>query len=73
MRLDMLLEILGPLERLAAKVTLVWLERDVNADVRGDVVALDRRRATCAPLARQVEVVGALAPNVTLAHMVLSH
>lgn len=39
--LDMLLEILRALERLAAELALVRLERDMDADVRSDVVALD--------------------------------
>lgn len=39
--LDMLLEILGPLERLAAEVTLMGLQRNVHADVRSDMVTLD--------------------------------
>lgn len=50
--LDMLFEILRALESLAAKVALVRLERHMDADVRGDVVALDGRGAACAPLAR---------------------
>jgi hypothetical protein len=71
MRLDMLLQILRPLEGLAAEVAFVRLQRDVHADVRGDVVTFHRRRAAIAPLAGQVEVVGTLATNVTLADMVL--
>lgn len=71
MGFDMLLEILGPFERLAAKVALVRLERDMDTDVRGDVVPLDGGRTTTAPLAGQVEVIGALAADVTLTHMFL--
>jgi hypothetical protein len=70
-RLDVLLEILGPLERLAAEVALVGLQRDVDADVRRDVVALDRRGPARVPLARQVQVVGALATNMLLTKMIL--
>lgn len=70
-RLDVLLEILGALEGLAAEVALVRLEGHVNADVRSDVVALDRRGAAVTPLARQVEVVCALAANMALTDVVL--
>ena len=71
MGLDVLLEVLGALERLAAEVALVGLERDVDADVRRDVVALDRGGAARVPLARQVEVVGALAADMLLANVLL--
>ena len=71
MGFDMLLEILGPFECLAAKVALVRLERDMDTDVRGDVVPFDGGRATTAPLAGQVEIIGALAADMTLTHMFL--
>lgn len=69
--LDMLLEILGALEGLAAKVALVRLEGNVYADVGGDVVALDGGGATGAPLAGEVQVVGALAANMALTDVIL--
>lgn len=72
MGLDVLLEILWPLEGLAAEVTFVRLQRHVNANVRGDVIALHGGRPACSPLARKVEVVGALAANVALTHVVLN-
>lgn len=72
MSLHVLLEILGTLEGLATEVALVRLERDVDADVRSDVVTLDGRGAAVAPLASQVEIVGALAANVTLANVILA-
>ena len=67
----MLLEILRTFERLAAEVAFVRLERNVNTDVRSDVITLDCGSAAVAPLARQVQVVGALAPNVTFANVIL--
>ena len=70
-RLDVLLQVLGTLERLAAEVALVGLQGHVDANVRRDVVALDRRRAARIPLARQIQVVGALPAHVTLADVVL--
>ncbi len=69
--LDMLLEILGPLEGLATELALVRLERDMDADVRGDVIALDSGGPTLVPLASQHEVVRALATHMFLAEMVL--
>jgi len=71
MGLDVLLQVLGPLERLAAKVALMRLERHVDADVGRDVVALDRRGTALVPLARQVEIVSALAADVLLADVLL--
>jgi hypothetical protein len=72
MGLDMLLQILGTLKGLAAEIALVRLERDMNADVRSDVIALDGSSAATCPLARQVEVVGALPANMTLTDVILN-
>jgi hypothetical protein len=69
--LDMLLQVLRTLERLAAELTLVRLERNMNTDVRGDVVSLDRSSSARVPLASQVEVVCALAANMALTNMLL--
>jgi len=43
----------------------------MHANVRSDVVALDRRGAALIPLASQVEVVGALATDMLLADVFL--
>jgi hypothetical protein len=67
----MLLKILRALERFAAEVALVWFERDVDADVAGDVIALDGSRPATTPLTCEVEVVCALAADVALADVVL--
>jgi hypothetical protein len=69
--LDVLLEILRTLEGLTAEITLVRLQRDVDAYMRSDVIALHGRCTAVAPLACQVEVVGALTTNMALANMVL--
>lgn len=71
MGLDMFLQVLGTLERLAAKVTLVRFQRDMDPDVGGDMVALDDGSAATAPFAGQVEVIGALAADMALTHMFL--
>lgn len=39
--LDVLLKILRPLEGLATELALVRLERNVNANVRSDVITFD--------------------------------
>lgn len=72
MRLDVLLQVLGTLEGFAAEVALVRLQGDVDSDVGSDVVALNGRSATVAPLTRKVEVVGALAADMALTNMVLN-
>ena len=69
--LDMFLQVLRTLEGLAAEVTLVRLQKHVNANVRSDVIALDRGRSARVPLTGQVEVVGALSTDVALANVVL--
>lgn len=69
--LDMLLQILWALESLAAELALVRLERNVDAHVRGDVVALHGGGATRSPLAGEVEIVGGLASNMAFADMLL--
>lgn len=71
MSLDVLLQVLGPLEGLATKFTLVRLQRDVDANVRGNMVALDGRCVASAPLASQVQVIGALAANMALTNVFL--
>lgn len=54
MSLDVLLEILRTLEGLATEIALVRLQRDVDANVRGDVIALYSCRTAVAPLTGQV-------------------
>jgi len=72
MGLDMLLQILGTLESLAAEVALVRFERNMDSNMRGDMVALDSRSATAAPLASQVKVVGTLAADMALTNVFLT-
>lgn len=71
MRLDMLLEILRALESLATKVAFVGLERNVDTNVRGYVIPLDGGGTTVPPVARQIEIVCALATDMTITDMVL--
>ncbi len=67
----MLLQVLGSLEALAAEVALVWLKRNMNTDMRGDMISLNGGGSALVPLACQVQVVGALATNMFLANMLL--
>ena len=53
-RLDVHLQILGTRESLTTEVALVRLQRDVNTNVRRDMVTLYSRSTTVAPLASQV-------------------
>ena len=71
MSLDVLLQILGPLEGLATKIAPVRLQRDMNADVRRDVVAFHDSNAAGTPSTSQVEIVGTFATDVTFANMLL--
>lgn len=71
MSLDMLLQILGPLKGLATEITLVRFQGHVDANVRGDVIALDSGCVAGTPLASQVQVVGALAADMALANVFL--
>lgn len=69
--LDVLLQILGTLEGLAAEIALVGLERNMHANVGGDMVALNGGGSAGAPLTLQVEVVGGLAANMAFTDMIL--
>lgn len=71
MSLDVLLQILRSLEGLATEVALVRLQGNVNTNMRRDVVTLHSRSSAVAPLTCQVQVVGALAANMTLTDVVL--
>jgi hypothetical protein len=71
MSFDVLLEILRTLERFATEIALVRLERDVDANVRSDVIALDRGRVAVTPAAGEVQVVRRLATDVLFADVFL--
>lgn len=68
----MLLEVLRPLEGLSAKIASVGLQGYVDADVRGDMVALHDGHAAATPTTSEIEVVGALTPNMSFTNMILS-
>ena len=68
----MFLQVLRSFESFAAKVTFVRLERNVNANMRSDVVTFHGRRSAVTPLTRQVEIVCALATNMPVTNMILN-
>lgn len=69
MSLDVLLQVLRPLEAFAAHVTFVRLQRHMDPDMRGDVISLDSSGAAGIPLASEAEVVGTLATNMTVTNV----
>ena len=52
MSLDMFLEILRSFEGFAAELAFVWLQGNMDSNVRGDMVAFDRCGTAAAPLTR---------------------
>ena len=71
MSFDMLLQVLRTLKGLATKVTFVWFQGYVDANMGGDVIAFHGGRTTVSPLTGQVEIVRTLAANVTLTEVLL--
>ena len=71
MCLDVFLEILRTFEGFAAELALVRLKRDVDSDVRGDVVAFDGSGTALTPSAGKIEVVSRLAANMTFTDVFL--
>ena len=71
MSLDMFLFILWPFEGFPTKLAPMRLQRDVNADVRRDVIPLDDFNLTVTPSTDQIQVIGAFAADVDFAYMVL--
>ena len=69
--LDVLLKILRTLKSLATEFTSVGLQRDVDTNVRCDVIALHNSDATIAPSTGQVEVVSTFATNMAFAYVIL--
>jgi tripartite-type tricarboxylate transporter receptor subunit TctC len=69
--LHVLLEILRAFESLTAEITLMRFQRDVNANVRSNVIAFDGGGAAVTPLAGQIQIVGTLATDMALANVIL--
>jgi hypothetical protein len=71
MGLHVFLEILGTLECFPTEFTFMRLQRNVDTDVRRDMVTLNSRGAAASPLACQIEVICALSTDVTLADVII--
>lgn len=69
--LYMFLEILRAFERFPTEVALMRLQWNVDTNMRGDMVTFHSGGAAVAPLASQVQVVGALATDMALANVIL--
>ena len=69
--LHMFLKVLRAFEGLATKLASVGLQGYVDPDVRRNVIAFDHLNMAVGPCTLQVEIVGALAPDVLIAYMVL--
>lgn len=71
MSLDMFLFILWPFESFPTKFAPMWLQRNVNADMRRDVIPLDDFNLAVTPSTDQIQVIGTFTPNVDVAYMIL--
>ena len=68
----MFFKVLRPFEGLATKLASVRLQGDMDTNVRCDMISLHDLNAAAPPRTSQVEVVGAFATDVHLAHMFLA-
>lgn len=71
MSLNMLLEVLGTLKRLATELASMRLQRHMDSNVRCDMIAFDNLNMAVGPRALQVEIVSALATNMFITDMIL--
>ena len=69
--LNVLLQILGPLEGLAAKFAAMGFQGNMDSNMRRDMITLDHRYGAVAPGACQIQVICALATDVGIAYVVL--
>ena len=71
MGFHMLFEVLRAFERFPTKLAAVRLQRNMDADVGRDMVALHDSYVTVAPSTLQIEIIGALSTDVTVADVIL--
>ena len=67
----MLLQILGPLESLAAELAPMRFQGNMNSNMRSDMITLDHGYGAVTPGAGQIEVICAFATDVGIADMIL--
>lgn len=73
MCLDMFLEILWSLESLSTELTLVWLQWNVDSNVRSNVVPLHSCSSTLSPRAGEVQVIGTLTADMAFTDVLLKY
>lgn len=71
MCLYMLFQILRPFEGLSTKLTAMWFQRDMDANVRGNMVTFDNPYLTIAPCTDEIQVVRAFTPDVSITYVIL--
>lgn len=69
--LDMFLQILRTLESLSTEIAFVWLQWNMDSDVRGDMVTLHSGGAARVPTTCEIQVVCALSSDMLLTDMLL--
>jgi len=70
-RLDMFLEVLGPLEGFATEFASMRLQGNVDTDMRSDMVAFHNGDTATTPRTGEVQIIGTLASDMAFADMVL--
>jgi hypothetical protein len=65
------LEILRTLESFSTEIALMWLERNVDSNMRCDMIALDGGGAALIPTTSEVQVICAFASDMLLADVLL--
>lgn len=71
MDLLVLLEVLGAFKTLIADLTRMRLERDMDTEVRGDMVAFGTGRIAVLPKASEREVISRLASDMVVTEVVI--
>jgi hypothetical protein len=73
MSLDMFLQIMGALVRVATEMAFVRLERHMSPNMGGNVVPLGSSNIAATPSAGQAEVASGLTVNMPLADVLLCY
>lgn len=69
MRLFVLFQILRPLERLLANLTIMRFQRYVHSKMASNMVSLDSDNRAAAPVASKAQVVGGFATDMVVGEM----
>lgn len=71
MSLDVLLQVLWSFESLATEFALVRLQGHMDTNMRGDMVSLHCGRSAVTPLTGEIEIICALATDMSFTNVVL--